>query len=68
VETAIVRSLARDPAERYASGAEFAAALAGRQTPSPTKEETKEPVAKKGCAAVLFLAAGLAAMAAHIFR
>jgi hypothetical protein len=62
-----VRSLARDPSERYASGAEFAAALAGRQTPSPTKEETK-PVAKKGCAAVLFLAAGLAVMAAHIFR
>jgi eukaryotic-like serine/threonine-protein kinase len=67
VETAIVRSLARDPAERYASGAEFAAALAGRQAPLPTKEETN-PVAKKGCAAVLFLAAGLAAMAAHIFR
>jgi serine/threonine-protein kinase len=68
VEAAIVRSLARDPAERYATGAEFAAALAGQQPPAPAPGEPK-PAGKKGCAAVLLMAVGLAtaAMAAHIF-
>ena len=35
VEAAIVRALAKDPAERYATADEFADALAGRATPPP---------------------------------
>jgi serine/threonine-protein kinase len=34
VEAAIVRSLAKDPAERFATASEFADALAGRAVPS----------------------------------
>jgi hypothetical protein len=34
VEAAIIRSLAKDPAERFATASEFADALAGRAVPS----------------------------------
>ncbi len=75
VEAAILRSLARDPAERFATAAEFADALAGRApatrpTPpvaGPAPGATQAP-AKKGCAAVLVLAAGAAGLAAHLLR
>jgi serine/threonine protein kinase len=67
VEAAILRALAKDPAERFATGSEFADALAGRPT-APPIEAAKAPSAKKGCAAVLFLAAGVAGMAAHFLR
>jgi serine/threonine-protein kinase len=66
LEAAIVRALAKDPAERYATGAEFADALAGRQSALPTP--TAKPAARKGCAAVLFMAAGLAALARRLRR
>jgi serine/threonine-protein kinase len=39
VETAIIRALAKDPSERYATAAEFADALAGRQTATPPSPE-----------------------------
>jgi serine/threonine-protein kinase len=65
VETAIVRALAKDPAERYATAAEFADALAGRKTATPAPPA--QP-AKKGCAAVLVLGAAVAGMAAHFLR
>ena len=60
VETAIVRALAKDPAERYGTAAEFADALAGREAAAPPDTNL---AAKKGCAAILLLAAGVAGMA-----
>ena len=66
VEAAIIRALAKDPAERYGSGAEFAEALAGRET-APPKAAAAEPSGKKGCAAVLLLAAA-AALATGLLR
>jgi hypothetical protein len=60
VETAIVRALAKDPAERYGTAAEFADALAGRETAAAPDTNL---AAKKGCAAILLLAAGVAGMA-----
>ena len=63
-ETAIVRALAKDPAERFATAAEFADALAGGKTAAPARPA--QP-AKKGCAAVLVLG-GAAAGLAHLLR
>jgi eukaryotic-like serine/threonine-protein kinase len=78
VETAIVRALAKDPAERYATADEFADALAGRATTPPLPKAPaagSEAVAgpagaagKKGCAGVLVLVAGLAGLAARALR
>jgi eukaryotic-like serine/threonine-protein kinase len=70
VEAAIVRALAKDPADRYASAAEFADALAGRETPmaTPPAQSGASSPAKKGCAAILILAAGAAGMAAQLLR
>ncbi len=65
VEAAIVRALAKDPAERYATAAEFAEALAGRETVPAARAAANVP-AKKGCFAVLFLTLGIAGMAAHL--
>jgi serine/threonine protein kinase len=59
VEAAIMRALAKDPAERFATAGEFAEALTGRETPKRAPEEVQTP-AKKGCAAVFLLATGLA--------
>ena len=76
VEAAIVRALAKDPAERYATADQFADALAGRATPPPPPPAVaggSGPAAgpagaagKKGCAGVLVLAAGAAALAAGV--
>jgi eukaryotic-like serine/threonine-protein kinase len=66
VEAAIIRALEKDPAERYATAAEFADALAGRQAARATPPV--QPSAKKGCAAVLFIAGGMAALAAQLLR
>ncbi|HEX2638461.1 MAG TPA: serine/threonine-protein kinase [Gemmatimonadales bacterium] len=75
VEHAIVRALAKDPGERYATAAEFAEALAGREPatpastppPSDAAAATGTPRAgKRGCAGVLLLAAGLAGAAVHL--
>ena len=60
VETAIVRALAKDPAERYGTAGEFADALAGKETAAAAGTT---PSAKKGCAAILLLAAVVAGMA-----
>jgi serine/threonine-protein kinase len=78
VEAAIVRALAKDPAERYATADQFADALAGRATapPPPTPAAGGSGAAagpagaagKKGCAGVLVLAAGVAALAAAALR
>ena len=84
VERAIVRALAKDPAERYATAAEFAEALAGREPARPTMigmPAAARPAApaaaastgapeggKRGCAAVLLLAAGVAGAAAAFLR
>ena len=75
VEAAIVRAVAKDPAERYATAAEFADALAGREPPAraasvPTSAPASEPApaGRKGCAGALLLAAGGAGAAAHLLR
>jgi len=68
VEMAIVRALAKDPAERYGTAAEFAAALAGRETAAPPVPGDTDPSAKKGCAAILLLAAGVAGMVESLLR
>jgi serine/threonine-protein kinase len=77
VEAAIVRALARDPAARQATAGEFADALAGRAAPAPAAPagpasapvaQGSAPAGKRGCAAVLLLAAGAAGWAAHLFR
>ncbi|HEX3235841.1 MAG TPA: serine/threonine-protein kinase [Gemmatimonadales bacterium] len=64
VEQAIMRSLAREPAERFATAAEFADALAGKAVPAAapalaTGADASTP-AKKGCGAavLLFIALG----------
>jgi eukaryotic-like serine/threonine-protein kinase len=74
VERAIVRALAKDPAERYATAAEFAEALEGREparpaAPTPPPDAAVAGTAqagKRGCAAVLLLAAGVAGAAVHL--
>ncbi|HKT58928.1 MAG TPA: serine/threonine-protein kinase [Gemmatimonadales bacterium] len=77
VEAAIIRSLAKDPAERFATAAEFADALAGRAVAPPkpaaadhTRVAAADPAGakKKGCAAVLLAGVGLAGAAAGLFR
>jgi eukaryotic-like serine/threonine-protein kinase len=68
VETAIVRALAKDPAERYGTAAEFADALAGLETAAPPVPAHTNPSAKKGCAAILLLAAGVAGMVESLLR
>jgi len=71
VEHAIVRALAKDPAERYATAADFAEALAGREPAPPPAvaapaAQGTPPAARRGCASVLLLAAGLAGLAATL--
>ena len=73
VEVAIVRALARDPAERFATATELADALAGKAVPARPTAPAKEPTAaepaaaaKRGCAGVLVLAAGAAGLAAYL--
>ena len=71
VEHAIVRALAKDPAERYATAADFAEALAGREPAPPPAAAAQAaqgtpPAARRGCASVLLLAAGLAGLAATL--
>jgi serine/threonine protein kinase len=72
VETAILRALAKDPAERFATPAEFADALAGRVVaPATPVAPATAPVAgaaKRGCAAVLVAGVGLAGGAAWLLR
>jgi eukaryotic-like serine/threonine-protein kinase len=70
VEAAIVRALAKDPAERFATAAELSDALAGRVAPAApaTVPAAAAPAGgtKTGCAGVLILAAGAAGLAAHL--
>jgi eukaryotic-like serine/threonine-protein kinase len=77
VEAAIVRSLAKDPAERFATASEFAKALAGLAVPAPAAAAPAAPPApaasasasgKRGCAAVLVAGIGLAGAAAALLR
>jgi eukaryotic-like serine/threonine-protein kinase len=69
VELAIMRSLARDPAERFATAAEFADALAGRAVapaPASAAEQEAGVPAKKGCAAALLFAVALGSMLGRV--
>jgi eukaryotic-like serine/threonine-protein kinase len=71
VEQAIMRSLARDPAERFATAAEFADALAGRAVaPAPASNSAAEheagTPAKKGCAAVVFFTIALGSVLGRV--
>jgi hypothetical protein len=71
VEQAIMRSLAKDPDERFATAAEFADALAARAVPpasAPAVANNQEaPVpAKKGCAAAVFLAVALGSLLGRV--
>ncbi len=82
VEAAIVRALAKDPDERFATAGEFADALAGRASAGPNatqmikraprSEPTPAPAApvaaKRGCAGMLTVGAGLGWAAAHLLR
>jgi eukaryotic-like serine/threonine-protein kinase len=61
VEQAIMRSLARDPAERFARAAQFADALEGKPASRPVVQpapaaSTGEAPGRKGCALVVLLA------------
>ena len=62
-EAALFRALARDPAERFATAAEFADALAGappaRPSPAPAPVTVVQLSRRKGCTAVLLIAAAL---------
>jgi eukaryotic-like serine/threonine-protein kinase len=60
VEAATMKALAKDPAERFATAREFADALTGQETPPAGAQEVARTPAKKGCAAVILLATGLA--------
>jgi serine/threonine-protein kinase len=71
VEQAIMRSLARDPAERFATAAEFADALAGKAVPpasAPTSAADPKAAtpAKKGCAAAVLFAITLGGVAGRV--
>jgi serine/threonine-protein kinase len=78
VEAAIIRSLAKDPAERFATAGDFAGALAGRTVPSTAPAPAAADhtavssggaaAKKKGCAAALVAGAGLAGAVAALFR
>jgi serine/threonine-protein kinase len=67
VEAAIFRALAKDPAERFATADQFAAALDGVRPPPATvpaasaPSSPPEPTGKKGCAAVILVGATLGA-------
>jgi serine/threonine-protein kinase len=68
-EAALVRALARNPADRFATAEDFADALTGssptRPAPVPAAVATEEPARRKGCAAVvLFAAVSLSALLA----
>jgi eukaryotic-like serine/threonine-protein kinase len=70
VEAAIVRALAKDPAERYPTATEFANALAGRETKPVAAlhaQLASTSPAKKGCLAA-FLLVAVAGMTAHLLR
>ena len=77
VEQAIIRAVAKDPDERFATAAEFASALAGLSAPARpapaaadktavAKPGAEAAAGKKGCAGVLVAGAGLAGFAAHL--
>jgi hypothetical protein len=68
-EAALVRALARNPADRFATAGEFADALAGvpaarpSPAPAPAAAQSGEPSRRKGCAAgILIAAASLSAL------
>jgi len=69
-EAALIRALARNPADRFATAREFSDALGGstpaRAAPAPAPPASKareEPSGRKGCAAVfLFAAASISAL------
>jgi serine/threonine-protein kinase len=67
-EAALLRALARDPADRFATAEEFADALAGapQARPSPTAPPNATPARRKGCAALLLVAAPLGVLAALV--
>jgi len=75
MEAAIVRSLAKDPAERFATADEFAKALAGLEAARPATPAAPPPTAaapagtgKKGCAGMLVAGVGLAGAAAYLWQ
>jgi serine/threonine protein kinase len=74
VEAAIVRSLAKEPNERFATASEMADALAGRApappaaAPAAAPATGDAPAAKKGCAGVIVLAVSLGGAAAGLLR
>jgi len=72
VESAILRALAKDPAERWATAAHFADALAGRRSappsPPPPSPPPPGPAPAVEPAASVSLAASLAAAARRVFR
>jgi serine/threonine protein kinase len=51
VEAALMRALARDPAERFATAAEFAEALSGRASPAAQPVAASKPAGRKPAAA-----------------
>jgi len=71
VEQAIVRALARDPAERFATATDFAHALAGRPVPEAAapggaQPEPSEPSGTRGCATAALLITALGALSAGL--
>jgi eukaryotic-like serine/threonine-protein kinase len=80
VEAAIMRALARDPNDRFATADAFADALAGRapaaapasktaeKAPSTPAEPGAPAAAKRGCGVVLAAGAGLGWAVTHLLR
>jgi serine/threonine-protein kinase len=78
VESAIIRALAKEPQERFATAAEFADALAGRAVPAPPAAAApvrdagtptaSVPAGKKGCAGVVLLAISAGGALVHLLH
>ncbi|HEY7635417.1 MAG TPA: serine/threonine-protein kinase [Gemmatimonadales bacterium] len=67
VEQAIMRSLARDPADRFATAAEFSAALQGKATSRPQAQAapatpTGSAAGRKGCSLAVLAAVSAGAL------
>jgi hypothetical protein len=70
-EAALIRALARNPADRFATAREFADALSGSTParPAPAPRAAAEGLSRRrGCAAIFLFAAALGALTARLLQ